>query len=502
MAIALKRQLTNDEKERIIAQHGRTCFANGHEIPEDESVHFDHIRAFALGGPSELNNIAPMCPQHNRAKGTLPLFDFRIRLKIEKFFKTGDKLTLGHLLKHMRSEGAISDYGLSIVAREDGASVEIESSKFSQQYHVHECPITHWKYFYSKLPVDIIDSDDDKDQMVGLQPRYLIFDKVFSLFRHFQSSPILHPSLGRIDGNRIKLFDGQHKAAALLWNGHTDLECKIYIDPDIRQLNQTNISAHDKFAQTRFFSSIMVLKLGSQFGADFETYKNIEDGQIKSEEGFVNYLRSKDNLTKGDVNNRFRSFLYNSILGDEHDRLARLVSETNYRTDEKPMTMNSLVNSLFATFIYRDPVIDNMTTDAYMRNAEIQNMVKLMNLLDELALSQWNPKAVTDDDGQRKLERLIRSRFMKAWAGLLKDAICVKLEIFDGDDKAKAFYREFSEAELDKVKFVTARLVDWKMWDSPANSDIDQISLDNDAQIKDWLRENGLTVSYLLGASE
>ena len=202
------------------------------------------------------------------------------------------------------------------------------------------------------------------------------------------------------------------------------------------------------------------------------------------------------------MNNRFRSFLYNSILEDENNRLARLVSETNSPTDEKPLTINSLTNSLFASFLYRKPVGDNMATDAYMRSAEIQTMVSLMNMLDELALSQWNPKAAPDDGGQRKLERIIRSRFMKAWAALLKDAICTKLEIFDQDEQDKAFHRDLSEEALKRIRFVAARLVSWKIWDSPAKSEIDQIRLDNDGAIKDWLRRKGLTVSYLLGASE
>ena len=502
MAITLKRQLNDNEKALVLEQHGRECFATGHKIPEGESVHFDHIRAYSSGGLSEVNNIAPMCPQHNQAKGTLPLFDFRIKLEIEQFFSSGDRLTLGHLLKYLRSEGRITHYGLPVVVQEDVNAAKIESSNISREYQLYECPITHWKYFFARLPIDILDSDDDEDHIAGLQPRYLIFDKVFSLFRHFQSNPILQPSLGRIVDNRIKLFDGQHKAAALLWNGHKDLECKVYVDPEIRLLNQTNISAHDRFAQTRFFSSIMVLKLGSQFGADFEAYKNLEDEQIKSEAGFVNYLLARDNLTKGEVNNSFRSFLYNSILEDEHNRLSRLISETNYPTNEKPITINGLTDSLFASFLYREPVRDDMTTDAYKRGFEIQNMVSLMNILDELALSQWNPKSSKNDENQRKLGRFIRSRFMKAWSGLVKDAICTKLEIYDADEKGHAFYKDFGEKELENVKFVTNRLVDWKMWNSPAKSEIDEIRLDNDGAVKDWLRKKGLTVSYLLGASE
>ena len=189
MAITLKRQLTDIEKEFVIGQHGRKCFADGHAIPEGESVHFDHIRAFATGGPTEINNIAPMCPEHNRAKGTLSLFDFRTKLELERFFNSGDRLTLGHLLGHFQSEGTISDYGLAIDVQQQNDTVRLESSRISQDYKVYSCPITGWKYFYSILPIDILDSDDDKNQVVGLQPRYLIFDKVFSLFRHF------HPTL-------------------------------------------------------------------------------------------------------------------------------------------------------------------------------------------------------------------------------------------------------------------------------------------------------------------
>ena len=502
MAITLKRQLNDDEKDFVLSQHGRKCFADGRVIPEGEPVHFDHIKAYAKDGPSQINNVAPMCPDHNRAKGTLSLFDFRTKLGLEKFFTSGDRLTLGHFLAHLRSEGTISDYGLAVAVQQHDEFLRLESSKIQQEYKIYSCPTTGWQFFYAMLPIDILDSDDDKDQLVGLQPRYLLFDKVFGLFRHFQANPVLQPSLGRIVNNRIKLFDGQHKGAALISNGHRELECKIYIDPDLRVLNQTNISAHDSFAQTRFYSSIMVLKLGSQFGVDFETYKNLEDGQVKSEEGFVTYLREKDNITRGGINKRFRSFLYNSILEDKDNRLTRLVSSTNYPTDEKPITIHSLENSLFASFLYRQPASDNMTTDAYMRSAEMQNMVKLMNSLDDVALSGWDTKRGGSNEDRRRLERIIRSRFMKAWSGLLKEAICARLEIFDGDDRTKPLYRDFSQDGFSKIRFVITRLMEWKIWSSPANDEIDRIRLDNDGDIKDWLKKKGLTVGYLLGAAE
>src|SRR6266508_2922830 len=105
MAITLKRQLNDAEKARILDIHGRICFATGHPIADDEALHFDHIRAFVDGGLSELDNIAPMCEMHNKAKGRLPLDDFRVKLRLEDFFSRGDSLTLKHLLDYLKNKG-------------------------------------------------------------------------------------------------------------------------------------------------------------------------------------------------------------------------------------------------------------------------------------------------------------------------------------------------------------------------------------------------------------
>ncbi len=94
MAIILNRQITENEKDQIIARFGRKCYATGHEILETDEIHFDHIKAFINDGASEIDNIAPMCQTHNLQKGRLPLEDFRIKLRLDEFFKQGQALTL------------------------------------------------------------------------------------------------------------------------------------------------------------------------------------------------------------------------------------------------------------------------------------------------------------------------------------------------------------------------------------------------------------------------
>lgn len=242
MAIMLKRQLDDNEKQKIIEQHGRLCFATGHPIPDGEPLQFDHIRAFTNDGPSALENIAPMCEMHNKQKGALPLEDFRVSLRLKEFFSEGDGLTLRHLLGFLQKTKDLKSFGQSVAVHQHDGQIVIETATQKFTYAVHRCPTTGWQYFYATLPIEILNSDDEDEQKIGLQPRYLINEKVFGLYRHFQNHPVLQPSIGRVNKNRVVIFDGQHKMAALLWTGRREFECKIYIEPNLRLLNDTNIA--------------------------------------------------------------------------------------------------------------------------------------------------------------------------------------------------------------------------------------------------------------------
>lgn len=501
MAITLKRQLDENEKNIILKRHGRICFATGHKISDDDKVHFDHIKAYSLGGQSELDNIAPMCEKHNKAKGMLPLEDFRIKLKLEKFFEEGSRLTLRNLLEHLKSINEVNSFGENVSVNLNGDKIEISNHSFQDAFQIQTCPRTGWKYFYGNLPISILNSDDDEDDKMGLQPRYLIFDKVFEMFRHFQIYPVLQPSIGRISKSHILLFDGQHKAASLLWNGRKEFECKIYIDPDLRILNQANISAHDKFAQTRFFSSIMILKLGNQFGKDFEDYKNKEDGSTKSESSFLEFLEQKDaTLTRAERNKRFRSYLYNSILEDESNKLKPLISTSNRSSNEQPITIDMLSKSIFSCFLYTDPLYDDMLSDKYKRDAEFNNVLKLLNLLYDQSLIGWNPRTNPNDQMQLKLKRIFSSKSILAWTEIFRDAVCAKLEIHDSDEKQKPFYRDISDEDFLKIKNILSRLINWQTWISPKDSEVDTAIAGNKSVLKEWFRTKGLTTGFLMGA--
>jgi hypothetical protein len=504
MAITLKRQLDPGEKQTILERHGRVCFATGHPIAEGDPLQFDHIHAFTHDGASSLDNIAPMCEMHNKMKGALPLEDFRVSLRLKEFFSQGDGLTLRHLLDYLQKTKDLKSFGQPVAVHQQNGDELIEAGAQKFTCPVHKCPATGWQYFYATLPIEILNSDDEDEQKIGLQPRYLIYDKVFGLYRHFQNHPVLQPSIGRVNKNRIVIFDGQHKMAALLWTGRRNFECKIYIEPDLRLLNDTNIAAHDNFSQTRFFASVMVSRLGSEFGADFEKYKQLEDGAIKSESGFMKYLDRAEGqlLTRADRNKRFRSYLYNSVLQSPDNKLSNYVSKGNRGNDEKPLTIDVLTKSIFASFLCTQPMEDNMATDAYKRDKEIENIIALMNMIDGLALGYWNAKLNKNDETQRRLLRIFGSKSMMAWSGLLKEAVCARLEIFSEEERVKPFYRELSVLEQEKIKTILAKLLNFKIWKSPADSEVDRVLADNKSAVKEWMKKQGLDVGYLLGASQ
>jgi hypothetical protein len=161
-----------------------------------------------------------------------------------------------------------------------------------------------------------------------------------------------------------------------------------------------------------------------------------------------------------------------------------------------------LSKSLFACFLYSQPVEDDIATGAYRREQEIENNVNLMNILYELALSSYNTQAGPNDGNQRRLNRLFRSKSVMAWSELVHSAVCGTLGLQDGDERARPFYRTLSAQDLVAIRRVIERLVGSPVWARPQGDEVDRVLADNKSTVKDWLRNHGLNAGYLMGAPD
>ena len=222
----------------------------------------------------------------------------------------------------------------------------------------------------------------------------------------------------------------------------------------------------------------------------------------KSEDGFVQYLKQSEQLTVAEANKRFNSFLYNMVLETEENKMTALVSKSNRSSTEYPLTIDMLSKSLFSNFLYRNPLEEDMASIHYKRDQEVENIIQLFNIIYEEALHSWDDKKNPSDTNQNKLSRIFRSKSIMSWSEILKDAIAAKLDIIDADEKAMVFYRELSAENFNKIRGIVRRLIEWSIWTTPQESDIDRILADNKKEIKKFMKEKGLTAGYLMGAPE
>ncbi|MBK1616856.1 hypothetical protein CKO44_25850, partial [Rubrivivax gelatinosus] len=68
-----------------------------------------------------------MCATHNKEKGQLSLFDFRIKLRLEEFFAGSDRLTLRDLLQYLKKTNELDAFGDPVAVTVRDLEVVVES---------------------------------------------------------------------------------------------------------------------------------------------------------------------------------------------------------------------------------------------------------------------------------------------------------------------------------------------------------------------------------------
>ncbi len=171
-----KRQISDQEKNEILLEHGRNCFIDGAPIPKKETVEFHHIKPFSQDGPTNKDNIAPVCKQHHRRIGTMSLQEYRDKIRLGVFFQ-GNPKYLNDVIKEKTGKG-IKKFTYEILENK----IIFYFENFKHEYPIHICPITTWKYLYATIPIEYLKNDKD------LQPRAIREGAMWQLYCHFLSN--------------------------------------------------------------------------------------------------------------------------------------------------------------------------------------------------------------------------------------------------------------------------------------------------------------------------
>jgi len=483
------------EEEKIVIKNQHTsggkirCFVDNHPIENEDDIEYHHIKPFSLTGPTEIQNLAPVCKDHHFRIRTLSITEYRDRLRMEEFFKFPTPRKLNDVLTNVIGLNDYAKY-FKYEIKDSKIRVYLKNNLEPIDIPISTCPSTGYKYFYIDLPVEYLNNDEN------LQPRPLEMQRLWDLYRHLIINTQLSASIGRLNNNKILLFDGQHKAAAQIWAGRKAIECKIYINPDIKVLKETNLTAHDKLRQMPFFTSVLINKWADIYKEEWQDY--LETSGQKSEADFVAFLIEKGK-NKTQAITMILSNIYDSIIEDESNQINEYISDRN-RTRKNPLSINALKQTIFKKFIAYPPLNINLEELDELREYERQNLVTLLNIItEETLVNRWAPER--NDNAHKLAERIYAAGSLKAWSSILKDVITQVLNLYDANDRNKIFLREVKDDKWNDIRGRIKRLFEHKIWVDPSPEIMSNLRINNEVQVRQYFTNKDLTVNWILGVS-
>lgn len=369
------------------------------DVQRDE-IDIDHIVPTSLGGKDDPANFALTHSSCNRSKQASNLEVARV---LHRFYQIKEEVGI-------QNRGPNLD---DIFARYGGAQCEVvftrkgERIKFSLDkigdHRVFDLPVykdelSDFEYFFTKLPIEYLYHDDK------INPRS-IGQNISKLIQEFyQKRPQLHPSLAWVEikggpPSKIKIFDGQHKAAAQVLLGVKSLPVRIFINPDLDVLLKTNMNAGTTLRQVAFDKSVQRF-LGSSLYADrikrYRTEHGLSDDNYSfSERDLVNHFRGEAREVKRYILDSVRD----SVIRDPENKLGDFI-DFGGRQTERPLSYSTIDKTFFSFFIFQEVLetaIDYQFDEGdNPRELEKQQILQLMNLIaEEIYINRFNPEIGT-----------------------------------------------------------------------------------------------------------
>jgi hypothetical protein len=389
----MKRQLSESEKQTVRQQQLSTdgslrCFISGEVITDQDEIEYDHIQAFVKDGETDTINIRVVLKKYNRRKHDQSLYDVRDNLKLERLFeqkRNNIKLQDIFDLKDIDRK--------NIHASNNGDTLKIDDGIESHDFQLLNDKILDVPYFYGRMPIKWLENDDQE----GLQPRVIDYKRLIIIRDHLKDHPQLAPSIGRLVGNRLKLFDGQHKLAGQVLNNITELDMKVYISPEepekekklFDDLMITNLEAHSKLKQIPFYTSTLLDRLSVICKELLDEFISNKPLDSHTECNFIHFLTVEKQYKKTEAKEMLRSAIKNAALGNSG--LALFVAEAS-KDASYPITIDLLNKTIFPATLYLEPSNAKFTSVDDHRNSEDDNFKEICKIIvQEGFLNEWVP---------------------------------------------------------------------------------------------------------------
>ena len=468
----MKRQITDSEKlavrrYQLEPDGSLRCFISGEIISEKDDVEYDHVLPFSKEGETAVSNIRIVLKKYNRQKSNQSLYDVRDNVRLERLFESKkNNIKLQDILELKEVSRTI------IFSNHQSTQITIDDGIRKLSFPLLKDAILNIDYFYGRVPISWLENDDQE----GLQPRVIDFKRLIGIRDHLKIHPQLAPSIARLLGNRLKLFDGQHKLAAQVLNNTTEADVKVYVSPQepgeakklFDALMITNLEAHSKLKQVPFYTSTLLDRLSVIYKEFLEEFIATKAPESHTEENFVNFLAVQKPYSKTAAKDMLRSEIKHAAL--EGSPLQPFVAVAS-KDASYPVTIDLLEKTLFPATLYLEPSHAKFTSESDYRNSETQNFFEVSSIIvREAKLSNWVPnikgRPLTNE--QLKARRIWHKGSVLTWAPYLKSILYFALHTMTNEEREKILYRDpITERQKQIIATCLNRLFNHPLWDEP-----------------------------------
>lgn len=481
--------LSAEERKEFIKdlweiQMGR-CFIT--EEPIDLALHkadldIDHIVPRKLGGKDDKSNLALTFSSANRSKQASDLKLARILHRYQNIKSQLEKEDRSPNLNDLLELHNGSKFGLNFV--KEGETIKFSLSALGKneviQVPVYRDKLSNLDYFFANLPIEYLYHDEI------INPRS-IGNNISKLIQEFYGgNPQLHISLAWVDisqdtNSKIRIFDGQHKAAAQILLGVREIPVRIFINPDRDKLILTNFKAGTVLRQIAFDKSVQ-RHLGNTLYKDrVERYQKElglgEDNFDFSEKTLIGYFKGESREMKRYILDAIRDGITHNP-----DNLLTEYIDFGGRGKEKPLSYSTIEKTFYSFFIYLDaldiPISHRLEDGKNPRELEKSQIMELMNIIaEEIFIGKFNLEIGTYQienkiqKGERlpmehvKAYRMSKEEIMYNWLKYIEQ-IVYNYFSFQGKPiiREKLFQYEFSPQLWENIRNFVRNLSNLPLW--------------------------------------
>lgn len=392
--------------KKLLQIQNNKCYICSQEIDEIQDCDIDHIKPIQNGGKDDENNFAITHSHCNRSKQDANLQVARCLARLEqiqkKTEKDGQSANLGDVLNDFSGATEVMKF------RIDGDKFIYNIDNCQHEEKIYTDILSKEKYVCIEVPIKYI----FHDKMIN--PRG-INSSISKLVKEFyKGNPQLHFSLGRIDvsdENKIKIFDGQHKAVAQILLGATKLFIRLFINPNVDRLVETNKNAGSSLKQVAFDVSIMRQLNSSVYRDKIRKYKKDkgldENDMSFSENDLVKYFSGDKRMKEQIID-----FIKNSITENENNKLNDYIDREG-KSKSLPLSYSALNKTILPMCVSKKILTTPMSyrDDQNPRELEIKQTTELMNIIaEEIFINKFDEKL-----GVNKIEnRVANNEFIPA----------------------------------------------------------------------------------------